>query len=134
MSGASSVCGSAHRLAESGIIGSIEKDVPVTSDVEAIPDSDYDSSAGRSVSSCDLRPEVGGLLANGAPGYLRGNRIGEQGSVYDSWRSRTPRRRARQNREADQSSVVAVHFIAEPREAVSVLADLPERSKDEPSG
>ena len=68
-------------------------------------------------------PKIGGLLADCAPGDLRRTRVGKERPILVLRNLRGRGEEARQDREADQSSVVAVHFIAEPGEAVSVLAD-----------
>jgi hypothetical protein len=58
-------------------VGSIEKNVSIDADVEAVPDGDLDCWLDIQVSPGDLRSEIGRLLPCSATGDLRGTRVGQ---------------------------------------------------------
>ena len=103
----------------------IEKDVAIYSNVEAIPDGNLNRRLNVQVSSRNLRAKIRGLLADCAPGDLRWAWIGKERPILILRNLGGRGEQACENRESDQASVVAVHFIAESREAVSVLTDHP---------
>lgn len=63
------------------------------------------------------------MLTNRTSGDLSGTRVSEERPILVLRNLRGRGEEARKDRETDQAGVVAVHFIAEPGEAVSVLAD-----------
>jgi hypothetical protein len=99
-----------------------ENDIPVHAHSEFVPGGDLDRWLHVQVASCDLGAGLGEFLANCASGGLGWGRVCEGTLTVSLGDFEGSGEEARENRESDQATIVAVHFVAQAGVAVGIEA------------
>ncbi len=105
------------------VIGTLEQNVPIHPHVEFVADRDFNCRLDIEIATCHLGAEFACFATHGTGEDVSPRGVGQEGPVAGLREVRGCGKETGQDRESNETLVVTIHLVAEPRLTSQILAD-----------